>query len=214
MTPKYCLIIAILSCSAIDVAQQANDGKASDEAAEKAVTSATVTGRVFLDDTKAPCRKATVQLQPAALPQNDAPPNRRGGRDQGRPVMTEIGGLGCRSPLRQPELTLVSSAWSSTPCSNKSPDPENSMQTAAWIGSLEIEQAEIGLVPVSLSPVNFTNQFMTEVDRPGRSRHFCPGTPVTFTRYTLGGRSRSTFWINGFQLPRLDAGQITVMDQD
>jgi hypothetical protein len=90
MTPKHRLIIAILSCSTICAAQQVNDAKASD-GAEKAVTTATVTGRVFLDDTKAPCRKATVQLQPAALLQNDAPPNRRG-HDQGGPVTTELEG--------------------------------------------------------------------------------------------------------------------------
>ena len=126
----------------------------------------------------------------------------------------EIGGLGCRSPLRRPELTLANSAWSNSPCSGKSPEPENSVQTAAWIGSLETEQAEIGLVPVSLSPVNFSNQFVTEANRPGGARHLCPGTPITFTRYTLSGRSRSTFSINGFQLPRLDAGQVRVINQD
>lgn len=126
----------------------------------------------------------------------------------------EIGGLGCRSPLRRPELTLVNSAWSRAPCSDKSPDPEDSVQTAAWIGALETEQSEIGLVPVSLSPVNFTNQFVTEANRPGRARHLCPGTPVTFTEYALARRSRSTFWINDFQLPLLDAGQVTVINQD
>jgi hypothetical protein len=89
MTLKHSLIIAILSCSTICVTQQVNDGKPSDSA-DKAVTSASVTGRVFLDDTKAPCRKATVQLQPVALLQTDAPPNGRGGHEQGGPVTTEI----------------------------------------------------------------------------------------------------------------------------
>jgi hypothetical protein len=126
----------------------------------------------------------------------------------------EIGGIACRAPLRQPELTLVSLVWSTTPCSGRSPNPDASVQTAAWIGSIERETAEFGIVPVWASPVNFTNQFVTESNRPAKVRHFCPGTPVTFTKYSLTARTQATFWINGFQLPRLDAGQVTVINQD
>ena len=87
--PRHCLTIAILACSAFGTAQQMNDRKPSD-GSEKAAPSATVTGHVYLDDAKAPCRKATVRLQPVALLQTDAPPNRRGGHDQGGPVTMEI----------------------------------------------------------------------------------------------------------------------------
>jgi hypothetical protein len=128
--------------------------------------------------------------------------------------LDEIGLVACRAPLRQPELTLVNSAWSSVSCSGTSTSPDDKVQTAAWIGSLEKESAEFGIVPVSIAPVNFSNQFVMESNRPGNARHLCPGTPITFTKYTLAGRTQSTIWINGFQLPRLDAGQVTVMNQD
>jgi hypothetical protein len=128
--------------------------------------------------------------------------------------LDEIGLIACRSPLRQPELTLVNSAWSAASCGDKSQSGDDGVQTAAWIGSLEKESTEFGIIPVSLAPVNFSNQFVMEPNRPGKARHFCPGTPVTFTRYTLTERTQSTIWIHGFQLPLLDSGQITVMNQD
>jgi hypothetical protein len=85
MASNIRLIIAILSCSTIVAAQQINPPKSSD-APERAPQGSTVTGRVYLDDTKAPCRKANVQLQPVALLLADAPPNRSG--DQAGPVTT------------------------------------------------------------------------------------------------------------------------------
>jgi hypothetical protein len=126
----------------------------------------------------------------------------------------EIGDIACRAPLRHPGLTLVSSAWSTGPCSGTSPKTDDSVQTAAWIGSLERESAELGIVPVWLSSVNFTNQFVMESNRPTKVRHLCIGTPLTFTKYALTARTQATFWINGFQLPRLDAVQVTVIDHD
>src|SRR6201998_2695333 len=129
-------------------------------------------------------------------------------------VVGEIGGVCCRAPLRQPELTLVSSAWATSSCRGASSSPDGSVQTAAWIGSLESEPADLGIVPVAISAVNFTNQFLTESNRQGKVRHLCPGSPVTFIEYTLTSRSQVTFWINGFQLPLLDSGQLTVIDHD
>ncbi len=128
--------------------------------------------------------------------------------------LDEIGLIACRAPLRQPELTFVSTAWSNTPCRGASPSPEDSVQTAAWIGSIEKEPAEFGIVPVALSPVPFTNQVVMESNRPAKVRHLCPGTPITFTQYALTVRSQATLWISGFQLPRLDAGQMRVITND
>ncbi len=119
--------------------------------------------------------------------------------------LDEIGLLACRAPLRQPELTFVNSNWSTAPCSAKSTNPDDRVQTAAWIGSLERPPAEFGIVPVSIAPVMFTNQVVTESGRPTIVRHLCPGTPVTFTTYKLTARTQTTFSINGFHLPLLDA---------
>ncbi len=125
----------------------------------------------------------------------------------------EIGGIACRAPL-QPELTLVSSAWSSAPCSGTSPKIDDSVQTAAWIGSLEKASLEFGIVPVWSSTVALTNQYVMGSNGPTKTRHLCIGTPVTFTKYALTARTQATFSMNSFQLPRLDAGQITVINND
>jgi hypothetical protein len=126
----------------------------------------------------------------------------------------EIGSIVCRSALRQPPLTAVNSNWSADAGGCKSSNGDDGVQTAAWIGALEKGSPEFGLIPVSVAPVNFTNQFITESNRPTYFRHLCPGTPITFTGYRLSGRGQATFSINGFQLPRLDAGQMKVINQD
>jgi hypothetical protein len=66
----------------------------------------------------------------------------------------EIRGLTCRAPLRQSELTLIRTAWSTGPCRGSGPNADNRVQTAAWIGSLERETVDFGITPVSLSPIN------------------------------------------------------------
>lgn len=125
----------------------------------------------------------------------------------------EIGGIACRAPL-EPELTLVNSAWSSAPCSGTSPKGDDSVQSAAWIGSLEKASMEFGIVPVWSSAVNLTNQFEMGSNGPTKVRHLCIGTQVTFTKYTLMARTQATLGMNGFQLPRLNAGQIRVITSD
>jgi hypothetical protein len=126
----------------------------------------------------------------------------------------EIRGVACRAPLREPELTFVSSAWSSAPCSRTPLNADDRVETAAWIGSLERETAEFGIAPVWSSPVSLTNQVVTENYRPVRIRHLCPGTPITFTEYTLTTRTQATLSIKNLQLPHLTAGQVTVMSHD
>jgi hypothetical protein len=65
----------------------------------------------------------------------------------------EIRGLTCRAPLRQPELTFVRSAWSTSPCGGSGQNTDDRVQTAAWIGSLERENGEVGNAPLWSSPV-------------------------------------------------------------
>ncbi len=83
MVPRHGLILVYLLGLASCDAQQANDRNTSDGAA-KAPPDATVTGHVYLDDTKAPGRKATVYLEAAATLQADAAPKRNGNEQNGR----------------------------------------------------------------------------------------------------------------------------------
>jgi hypothetical protein len=75
---------AILFCLTVCAAQEPSDRKVPD-ADEKASPTGTVTGHVYLDDTKAPGRRATVFLEPAASLQDDAPPE-RSGNHKSRPI--------------------------------------------------------------------------------------------------------------------------------
>ena len=65
MGPVRAAIVSLLFCAAFCCAQQSGDRKASEDAVAKAPPAATVSGHVYLDDTKGPCRKATVYLEPA-----------------------------------------------------------------------------------------------------------------------------------------------------
>jgi hypothetical protein len=126
----------------------------------------------------------------------------------------EISGLTCRAPVRQPELTLVRTAWHTAPCSGTSTDGDDRVQTGAWIGSIEREPSELGIVPVWSSYVDLGNRFVSGPNRQTMTRRLCPQTPVAFTRYTLTTRTQAVFSIDSFQLPRLNAGQLTVIDHD
>ena len=126
----------------------------------------------------------------------------------------EIRGVACRAPLRQPELTFVRSAWSTAPCRTTPPDADDRVESAAWMGSLERATVEFGIAPVWSSPVGLTNQVVMERNRPVNIRHFCPGTPITFTEYALSTRTQATLWIKNLQLPQLIAGQLTVMGHE
>ena len=59
--------IIILLGTLTSIAQQPATGKTSDAVTDKPAASGTISGHVYLSDTKGPARRATVHLQPAAL---------------------------------------------------------------------------------------------------------------------------------------------------
>jgi hypothetical protein len=91
------LFIAVLICSvacapaqnASQVASQDASERKTPDTSEKPAPAATVTGHVFLDDTKSPARKAEVYLVPAASLQADVPSPDSRSKDQG-PVTEKV----------------------------------------------------------------------------------------------------------------------------
>jgi hypothetical protein len=79
MRLEYRWLIFVLLYALPGLGQQPAPGKAA--AADKPLATGSVTGRVYLSDTKMPARKATVYLQPAAALIADAPPGRNQGDD-------------------------------------------------------------------------------------------------------------------------------------
>jgi hypothetical protein len=111
-----------------------------------------------------------------------------------------ITGISCLSALRQPELNYVTVLWSNTRCSSVQP-PAKGVQGAGWAGTLENDPARFGITsvwrtPLSLSNNGIENRFVTP-----ENRHLCPGTPITFTRYSLVGRTQADLTIANFNLP-------------
>jgi hypothetical protein len=76
-------VIVILLCTLTGVAQQPATDKNSDVPTDKPAATGTVTGRVFLNDTKGPARKATVSLQSVTALLADAPPDHGQGQADG-----------------------------------------------------------------------------------------------------------------------------------
>jgi hypothetical protein len=86
----YRCVILVFAYSLTTVAEQPPTGKTTDLATEKTPVTGTVTGHVYLNDTKAPARKGTVYLQPVAALLVDAPPGRGNSQDGGTTISVEV----------------------------------------------------------------------------------------------------------------------------
>jgi hypothetical protein len=80
---EYQWFIVMLLGTLTSVAQQPATGKTSDAVTDKPIASATLSGHVYLSDTKGPARKAAVYLQPAAELQIEVPNDHDQGRADG-----------------------------------------------------------------------------------------------------------------------------------
>ncbi len=116
---------------------------------------------------------------------------------------SEITGIACRSAFRQPNLTYVETLWSNVPCSGAKTEPNTGVQGAAWAGDLDNAPAQFGITSVWTVLVSLSNslQYTGERNRPEKPRYLCPGTPVTFTRYSLVKRLQTETIIPDFQMP-------------
>lgn len=120
-----------------------------------------------------------------------------------------IGGLTCRSAMRQPQLTYVETAFTRGLCHAASGDDPSPLEVqGTWIGNLNNEPAELGIAPVKVVPVPFSGNwvFHNQVGSP-EFKHLCPGAPITFSRYALVRQLRMAFTIENFQFPSYDKGE-------
>jgi hypothetical protein len=101
---------------------------------------------------------------------------------------TWIDEVSCLSPMRQPPLTLVTTKFTTQECSAVSP-VNNGSRGMAWIGTLDTQPAEFGLTSVWGSSVYF--EPLSSDPSPVR-QHLCPGSPLSFTPYTVISRVQQT----------------------
>jgi hypothetical protein len=122
---------------------------------------------------------------------------------------SEITGITCRSAMRQPQLTYVTTHWTEGNCS--AADSEKALGTS-WVGSFETDPAEFGITSVWDTPLSLSNNWSTY--REGESsheRHICPGTSVSFTGYELIARTQVGLTIQNFHLPELSIGDVYLL---
>jgi hypothetical protein len=115
----------------------------------------------------------------------------------------DIGNLNCRAALRQPDLTLIGVQWSDQECMYRTPDSAP-VSGDGWAGEASPALAEFGLSPVFGINLSLSNG--TRLDSHGGNqgtRYLCPGTPVTFTRYALVGRSEYDVTFADYHAPTM-----------
>lgn len=119
---------------------------------------------------------------------------------------SQIWGISCRTAMRRPDLTYVTVRWADEECSAQPKDTDGP-QGYAWIGSVDSDPADFGITSVwnNLLPLDASWTRAVQ-DNPPHIRQLCPGTPVTFTRYSLVGRSQVSLTIPDFRLPELALG--------
>ena len=120
--------------------------------------------------------------------------------------------LGCWTALHGPPLTYVKANLESTPCGQKAAVPQDKettpettpgphaegMHATAWVGSLEHDPADFGLTSVWNTNVSLAEGSYYQ------TKYLCPGTVVSFTRFTLVRRLRTVVAIPNFTLPEED----------
>jgi hypothetical protein len=113
----------------------------------------------------------------------------------------EFSGVACISPLHPPQLTYMQVVWLNVPCTEPRPKPDPGILGAAWVGTLDRDAAEIGISPVKSLNFTLSNNFGTE--RGHEARFLCPGSPVTFARYSIVRREQAEIDIQDFRLPEV-----------
>jgi hypothetical protein len=107
------------------------------------------------------------------------------------------GTLQCRRALRGPQLTNVRVGWSKTPCAV--PEDEHLLNHGLqWLGQLDREPAEFGIVPIQFLEVTYGWAYQ---DPKFYMEHVCTGAPITFTQYKYKGRSQVNLTIPNFYFP-------------
>ena len=117
------------------------------------------------------------------------------------PVFGQVTGINCVSALRQPPLTYISTRWSDAPCSAARTGPDEGVLGTGWAGSLDRNPSEIGISPIVDTHVNLSNTQMENGTNEMRS--LCAVTPITFTQYSLVGRTQTSVDVDGFYLPKV-----------
>jgi hypothetical protein len=94
--------------------------------------------------------------------------------------------LTCLSPMRQPQLMLIATRFTTEACSSAPPSNDGDMGIG-WMGTLDPQPADFGLTSVWESSAWFQRY---SSPRSSQMQHLCPGSPIAFAPYTVVARSQ------------------------
>lgn len=116
---------------------------------------------------------------------------------------SELTGISCRSAMRSPQLTYVSTHWIDADC--LSAEAKTNLAPAnAWAGTLNRTPADFGITSVWETPLSLSNPWADYYEgQTPRLRHLCAGAPVAFTSYAVANHSRVELTLENFWLPHI-----------
>jgi hypothetical protein len=117
---------------------------------------------------------------------------------------TNLSYLSCLSPMRQPQLMLIGTRFTTEDCS-AAPPSNNGDPGITWVGTLDTQPAEFGLTPVWETPVWFRR--VTSA-RSFQQQHLCPGSPLALVPYSMVSRTRQTIMSQPLTLKSLLAPRV------
>ena len=115
-------------------------------------------------------------------------------------------GIQCLSPVHSPRLTFVTVHWvpRDVRCLPGGVSDQDTILGSGWVGDLDTSPASFGISPVTVSPLDLTNND-TQIRNP-EPRHLCAGSPVLFTSYHEVAGAQASFAIENLQLPEPSKG--------
>lgn len=120
------------------------------------------------------------------------------------PVMSGDGlrytDLACRAAFRDPPLTRITVQWSDESCGTNTAETKQ-VTGEGWAGSTSSVPADFGLSSVVGVGFGLSNGTKTDAHgNQGGPRRLCPGSPISFTRYALVGRSEYDVTFTNFRM--------------
>jgi hypothetical protein len=103
--------------------------------------------------------------------------------------------------------------WSHQRCSQPQSLDATPVPASGWVGALGNLPAEFGITSVWTSSLYFPGQGFFIANRADRT-YLCPGTPISFTEYTLIDRSQLDLSFPAMQLPYQPTNSFLNFNQD
>jgi hypothetical protein len=122
-------------------------------------------------------------------------------------VLGDYTNLACRNALRQPAATFVKVQWANDPCGPAGASTNAPIAGEGWAGSVESDPANFGINGVEDVGFQLSNRQQYVNGRETNiARHLCPGSPITFTPYSLSRREEYDVTFENYQMPEMPAG--------